>query len=249
MRWNSWRVLAWCAALLTCAATAIWSRAGMRSLSTASARQEPAPAQSWGQARSRAEFLVIVDAGHGGDDSGAALPGKLLEKDLTLALARELKKELEDRGVAVRLLRDSDLNLTLERRAEITNEARPSLYVALHAGVPGQGARVYAPALPSVSSANGPFVSWENAQAASIDQSKTAARVVSAEIRKTGMAVRVMTTPLRPLNNLVAPAIAVEWATGQQALRPQQMQKVETVLASSIASGIVQARSQLGARR
>ena len=201
------------------------------------------------QPHPRAEFLVIVDAGHGGDDTGATLAGKLLEKDLTLSLARELKRELEDRGVAVRMLRDFDVNLSLERRAEIANELRPSLYVALHAGPPGEGARVYAPSIPSLSEKPaGAFLPWESAQAASIDQSNTAAGTVTAELRKAGLNVREMTTPLRPLNNIAAPAIAVEWATGPLNSRSLPEQKTEAGLASALAIGIVHLRNQTESR-
>jgi len=242
MRWNNPRVRALTAILLCAGITLLWLAAAKPSAGAARSLQEP-------ETRPRPEFLVIIDAGHGGDDKGATLPGKVQEKDLTLVLARLLRAELEERGVAVRMLRDSDVSLSLERRAEIANEARPNLYVALHAGVPGQGARIYAPALSMSGAAPmGPFVPWEMAQAASIEQSKAVARVVTAEVRKSGTSALQMTTPLRPLNNVAAPAIAVEWATGQQSLKPQQMQKLETALASSIAAGIVQARHQIGAR-
>jgi N-acetylmuramoyl-L-alanine amidase len=246
MRSNNRRLLAITAALLLSLSLAI-GYGPMTATAGIGSRQESPPSPLPG--RPRAEFLVVLDASHGGDDNGATLAGKLLEKDLTLALARDVKRELEDRGVMVRMLRDSDINLSLERRAETANELRPGLYVAIHAGMPGQGARVYAPALPMAGTASpGPFLPWESAQAASIEQSKTAARIVTAEIRKTGMPVREMTTPLRPLNNLAAPAIAVEWAPGQQGWRPQQMQKQGAALASSVAAGIVQSRAQIGAR-
>lgn len=192
---------------------------------------------------------MIIDASHGGDDPGATLSGKLLEKDLTLSLARLLRVELEERGVAVRMLRESDVSVSLERRAEVANELHPNLYIALHAGAPGQGARVYAPALAlSPAAATGPFVPWESAQAASITQSGMAARALTAEMRKSGLNVSQMRSPLRPLNNVTAPAIAIEWAAGPQALKPQQVQKMEVTLASTIAAGIVQTRGQLGGR-
>ncbi|HSK45767.1 MAG TPA: N-acetylmuramoyl-L-alanine amidase, partial [Candidatus Binatia bacterium] len=70
------------------------------------------------------EFFVMIDPSHGGNDKGATLGGKLAEKDITLRLAREVRKELEERGIAARLLRESDIDLSLDRRAEITNEQR-----------------------------------------------------------------------------------------------------------------------------
>ncbi len=192
------------------------------------------------------EFLVVIDPGHGGDDKGAMLAGgKVAEKDVSLVLARELKRQLEDRGVAARLLRDSDVNLSLERRAAITNEEHAALYVALHAGQPGKGVRVYAPSLaqpplPAV----GRFLPWDGAQAGSLERSRAVAKIVASEVGKTGLPVAGLAAPLRPLNNLITPAIAVEWAPGSEELRPPQVQKVGNTLAAAIASGIVQARSK-----
>src|SRR5262249_6908416 len=94
------------------------------------------------------EFFVMIDPGHGGDDKGALLGRNIAEKDLTLSWARDLKRQLEERGIPARLLRDYDQTLSLDRRAEMANEARPSLYVALHAARPGNGVRIYAPAVP-----------------------------------------------------------------------------------------------------
>jgi N-acetylmuramoyl-L-alanine amidase len=192
------------------------------------------------------DFFVMIDPSHGGDDNGAKLAGgKVEEKDVSLALARELKRQLEERGIAARLLRDSDANLSLERRAAITNQEHAAIYVALHAGQPGKGVRVYAPALALTQPpAAGRFLPWEGAQAGSMERSRVVARMVVNELRKTGLPVASLAAPLRPLNNVITPAIAVEWAPGAEDLRPLQLQKFGNVLASAIASGILQARSQ-----
>jgi len=189
----------------------------------------------------------MIDPSHGGDDKGAALGGKLLEKDLTLALARELRRELEDRGIPARLLRESDASLSLERRAEIANEEHAAIYVALHAGPPGNGVRVYMPLLPSPPAHSGSFLRWESAQAAVLDRSKGVALAVAADLRKAGMTVSTLATPLRPLNNLVAPAIAVEWTPPTGRWRVGENQKTLNALASAIATGIARARWQMGA--
>ncbi|MFI5105500.1 MAG: N-acetylmuramoyl-L-alanine amidase, partial [Terriglobales bacterium] len=108
----------------------------------AAAAPEPGPqnAASAGEGQRRTpEFFVMIDAGHGGNDKGASFGGKLVEKDITLRLARELRKELEERGIASRLLRETDIDIALERRAEITNEQHAGIYVAIHAGRPGRG--------------------------------------------------------------------------------------------------------------
>jgi N-acetylmuramoyl-L-alanine amidase len=192
------------------------------------------------------EYFVMIDPSHGGDDNGAMLAGgKVAEKDVSLTLARELKRQLEDRGIAARLLRDSDVNLSLERRAAITNEERAGIYIALHAGQPGKGVRVYAPALTLAQPpAGGRFLPWEGAQAASLERSRAVARMVANELRKTGLPVASLAAPLRPLNNLITPAIAVEWAPGAEDLRTSQLQKAGNAMASAVAAGILQARSQ-----
>ena len=207
----------------------------VRATATADGSKRPVP-----------EFFVMIDAGHGGDDKGALLGRNTAEKDVTLSWARDLKRQLEERGIPARLIRDYDQTLSLDRRAEIANEARPSLYVALHAARPGNGVRIYAPAVPFAAKP-GPsrFISWERAQLAALDRSRSVARSVTAEIRKQERQANGFAAPLRPLNNLVVPAIAVEFAAMAKA---SENQKTENALASAIASGIALARGQLGAR-
>jgi N-acetylmuramoyl-L-alanine amidase len=193
------------------------------------------------------EFFVMIDPSHGGYDKGASFGGRLNEKDITLRLARELHKELEERGIASRLLRDGDIELGLERRAEITNEQHAGMYVALHAGRPGKGVRVYAPFLTDPQQpAGGRFMPWESAQSGALTRSQTAAQAVAIELRKKGLTASALGLPLRPLNNIVAPAIAVELAPDGDDLQSLENQRRQNSVASGIASGIAQVRSQMG---
>jgi N-acetylmuramoyl-L-alanine amidase len=193
------------------------------------------------------EFFVMIDPSHGGNDKGATFGGKLVEKDITLRLAREVRKELEERGIAVRLLRESDVDLSLDHRAEITNEQRAGLYVALHAGGPGKGIRVYAPLLTDVQPQTGRLLPWESAQQGALSRSQTLARVVSEELKKKGLTVVSLAVALRPLNNIIAPAIAVELAPDENDLLSLENQKRQANVAAAIALGILQVRSQMGA--
>ncbi len=88
----------------------------------------------------RALKVIVLDPGHGGDDRGVTVEG-VAEKDLTLALARALKPELERRLHAqVLLTRDDDRALAQDQRAETANHARADLVLALHFdGAPGTG--------------------------------------------------------------------------------------------------------------
>ena len=78
---------------------------------------------------------MVIDAGHGGRDPGApsACRARSREKDLTLALARELRDLLVERGrVRVALTRDDDRYLTLDERAGVARRLGASLFVSLH---------------------------------------------------------------------------------------------------------------------
>jgi N-acetylmuramoyl-L-alanine amidase len=86
------------------------------------------------EAASPGRPIVVLDAGHGGRDPGAkGVSGSTTEKDLTLALARELRDELAERGrVRVALTREDDRYLTLDQRAEIARRLGASAYLSLH---------------------------------------------------------------------------------------------------------------------
>jgi N-acetylmuramoyl-L-alanine amidase len=208
----------------------------------------PSPSPAAAESQRHAEFFVMIDPSHGGYDAGANFGGRLLEKDVTLKLARELKKELDERGIASRMLRDSDVDISLDRRAEIANEQHAGLYIALHAGRPGHGVRIYAPLLPNPEPAAGRFLPWESAQAPALDRSKLAARAVAGELEKKGLSVATLGLPVRPLNNVAGPAIAVELAPEGDDLQSLDGARRQSGVASAIASAIAQVRGQIGAR-
>jgi N-acetylmuramoyl-L-alanine amidase len=78
--------------------------------------------------------IVVIDAGHGGHDPGAvSVSGEVSEKELTLALARELRDLLVKRGrVRVAMTRDGDTYLPLEDRAAVARRLSASLFLSLH---------------------------------------------------------------------------------------------------------------------
>ena len=82
----------------------------------------------------RGRPIVVIDAGHGGRDPGArSVSGEVAEKDLTLALARELRDDLVKRGrVRVAMTRDDDRYLTLEDRATVARRLNAGIFVSLH---------------------------------------------------------------------------------------------------------------------
>ena len=78
--------------------------------------------------------IVAIDAGHGGKDQGAHGPDGTLEKNVTLAVARDLAAQINRQpGMKAVLTRDGDYFIDLKRRYEIARENNADLFVAIHA--------------------------------------------------------------------------------------------------------------------
>ncbi len=75
--------------------------------------------------------VVVIDPGHGGDDTGATGPDGSPEKVITLNFARILAAEL-DRGYKVVLTRTTDSMLDLEKRTSLANYPRGDLFISIH---------------------------------------------------------------------------------------------------------------------
>jgi len=75
---------------------------------------------------------VVIDAGHGGKDSGAISKNKK-EKDAVLKIALELKKELKKSGYKVHLTRDRDRFIELRDRTKIANLKKADIFISVHA--------------------------------------------------------------------------------------------------------------------
>lgn len=84
--------------------------------------------------REQRKPLVVIDAGHGGKDTGAIGPKGLKEKDLTMRYAKALKKALEDsEEFRVKLTRQDDRYLLLNERIEVARGYDGDLFLSLHA--------------------------------------------------------------------------------------------------------------------
>ncbi len=80
------------------------------------------------------EFVVVIDAGHGGEDPGAIGSAKTKEKKLVLKVAKKLKKSLDAQpGIRAELTRKGDYYIPLRRRTQIASELNANLFVSIHA--------------------------------------------------------------------------------------------------------------------
>ncbi|SNS38854.1 MULTISPECIES: N-acetylmuramoyl-L-alanine amidase [unclassified Azospirillum] len=78
--------------------------------------------------------LIVIDPGHGGQDPGAIAGNGTYEKDITLAMARELRRQLlASKRYRVVLTRDKDIFIPLRDRAAVARDQGASLFISLHA--------------------------------------------------------------------------------------------------------------------
>lgn len=76
---------------------------------------------------------IVIDPGHGGNDPGTIGSSGLREKHVNLDIARRIAALLREKGIEPILTRDHDDFISLSRRAEIANNAKPDLFISIHA--------------------------------------------------------------------------------------------------------------------
>ncbi len=190
--------------------------------------------------------LAVVDAAHGGQERGAALTDTLAEKDVTLGFARLLRHELELRGFAVLMLRDADNTLSFDQRAGAANAAHASIYLCLHAASQGGGARVFTALLPIEGPSSGVFHPWNSAQAPALALSTAVAGAIVTEMQKKQFPARGSSASLRPLNNVLMPAVAIELQPGPNGIADLTSANYQQQAAAAIADAVVSVRDRLG---
>ena len=85
------------------------------------------------RAEETGEFRIVLDPGHGGAETGVTSPSGVTEKDLVLAIARELRSHLANSlGARVVLTRTDDTDVALETRTAVANQRRADLFLSLH---------------------------------------------------------------------------------------------------------------------
>lgn len=99
--------------------------------------------------RGRRDIVVAIDAGHGGEDPGAIGPNRQREKDIVLAISRELQALLErDEGFRPTMVRTGDYYISLKGRRDLARQRQADLFVSIHADAftrrEANGASVYA---------------------------------------------------------------------------------------------------------
>ena len=95
------------------------------------------------------DIIIAIDAGHGGEDPGAIGPNRQREKDVVLAIAKELNALLKaDKGFNPTMIRTGDYYVSLRGRRDLARKRQADLFVSIHADAfkrkEAHGASVYA---------------------------------------------------------------------------------------------------------
>lgn len=200
--------------------------------------------------------VVVLDAAHGGADSGARGATGINESDIALEFARNVKPALEMQNLRVVETREDNEDPSFDDRAGIANAQRGAVFVTLHVsstGTAGQ-VRVYSDPLPGDASngSSAPALSlitfparngmtpWDRAQEPYGAASRRLAELVQAQLAQkfVGTPGQPFFAPVRQLRTVAAPAIAVEVSSVSVSARTQLTQMSHD-LADAIAHGIV----------
>ena len=198
--------------------------------------------------------LVVLDPGHGGGNGGARGKG-VVEKDLTLDLARHLREELMARmTVRVLLTREDDRALSVEQRAEFANRVRADLVISLHfdgfESPEASGATAYCPPATVSGGETDPLERtggwtmrpWRDIPMTHAVQSRALAEALLSGLELRGQGpTRLRETLPYPLVGVDAPGVMLECATltspsdRARITRPDGIR----ILASTLADGVV----------
>lgn len=155
-------------------------------------------------------FIVVLDAAHGGADTGGRLASGAMEKVATLAFSVRLRSLLAARGVEVVTTREADISVDPDRRAAIANHAKAAACLSLHATESGSGIHLFtsslAPAQPTR------FIAWKTAQAPWVARSLAFEGAVNSALQQAGVNVTLGRAPLLTVDSMTCPAIALEIA-------------------------------------
>lgn len=193
---------------------------------------------------------MVLDAGHGGEDTGARSRDGVLEKNLAAQLVARVRAGFLDTSkYRILLTRVGDLNPSLEQRETSANVARPAFFLTFHAGQLGAAAPrvvVYSYQVPSplvATPADPPplLVPWTRAQQRHLNRSRRLAGILQQHFSQILgiIADEPAEAPVRALRSVDAPALAIE--VGSLSPDTDATALVNTDFQQKIAAAIVQA--------
>lgn len=216
------------------------------------------PAADESTSREKTGAVVIIDAGHGGQDSGM-IRGGILEKDLALDVARRVERIVQSKGVATLMTRSGDNYVSLAGRAAAANQEQNALFVSIHfdearsvaAGIETYyGARQIS-ATPTLVSWL-PFLQRAPAEQTNVESQSLAVLVQDALVAHTHAINRgTHAEQFYVLSNVRHPAVLVEggFLTNQDEATKLTSEAYREELANGIADGVIKYRDLVRERQ
>ncbi|MGZ4965642.1 MAG: N-acetylmuramoyl-L-alanine amidase family protein [Chthoniobacterales bacterium] len=202
-------------------------------------------------ARSGPVRLVIIDPGHGGDDSGTMRNG-VMEKDLALDVARRVERLAQMQGFATLMTRREDQRISLPDRAAIANKANDCIFVSIHFD---EGARAEATGVQTFYAAHQkpkssfpswlPFLQPASADLENLDSQSLAGFVQEALVSRTHAFDRgTHAEQFYVVTNVHHPAVLVEggFLTNADEIAKLATDEYREQLAAAIADGLARYR-------
>jgi len=155
-------------------------------------------------------FVVVVDAAHGGSETGARLNGGALEKDITLSFSGRLRSTLRAHGIDVVMTRQGDVNLPTVNRAETANQAQSAACLTIHATATGSGVHLFTSSLSPTGNVR--FMPWQSAQSAYVTQSLKLESEIDSALAHAEIPVSLARASVAPMDSMMCPEVAVEIA-------------------------------------
>jgi N-acetylmuramoyl-L-alanine amidase len=233
---------------------------------------EASPAPAARPAATPTVGTVVIDPGHGGDETGATGPAGNHEKDVTLAIARKLRAQLVGLGMQVFLTRERDEAVDLDARTAVANNYKADLFLSIHANASrarqAAGSEVYflsyqaedaetrrmaqAEGMAHLPAAGGgsdlALILWDMAQAEHLEESSALASRIQEELATSrGSEGRgVKQAPFRVLVGAAMPAVLVEVAFISNADEEKLLisDAFQSKVAAALARGVARYRQE-----
>jgi N-acetylmuramoyl-L-alanine amidase len=186
-------------------------------------KPQPSPSPAKPAEKIHKKRVVVLDPGHGGYDYGI-VSQDAREKDVNLALSKDLSAAMAKKGLIVFLDRKVDQSSPLSERITFANGKNPDIFISIHASL-GNGFAVYVSRLEDANIDSAiKLYGLSSRQSMYLAKSREAANAVALNLKKDFNAdVVLRELPLPVLNYLNAPAIMIEYPSLKSYASDQKM--------------------------
>ncbi|MGV8059603.1 MAG: N-acetylmuramoyl-L-alanine amidase [Smithellaceae bacterium] len=195
------------------------------------------------------KHLVVIDPAHGGQDTGVKITDKVGEKDITLAIALGLQKELAKEGnFEIVLTRDSDKLISIEDRRKEISKIKPDVFLSLHInggfGKAATGFEIYYPGFRDITDQKKQVKDGQkDAKSKYLNDSVRLAQIIQKKLDslfpRKGRGLREADTPVLEEMNVPAVVVEIGFATNLEERKKLLSANTQSEIAKTLAKGII----------